>query len=78
MSILAFLGTPNVTALAVAGNPQERHNFGGEKCNLCLGFRLMKYFSILALLAVVVLAFAGCAATTESYSTGASTEGSAR
>ena len=33
----------------------------------------MKYLSILALLAVVILALGGCAETTESYSGGAAT-----
>jgi hypothetical protein len=38
----------------------------------------MKYLSILALLALVILALAGCAMTTESYGTGSGTEGSTR
>ena len=38
----------------------------------------MKYLSILALLALVILGLGGCAATTEAYGGGTGAEGSTR
>lgn len=76
MSIFAFPATPKVTVLVVPSNLAEAHNFVGEKWNLCVGFRSMKYLSILALLALVILGLGGCAATTESYGSGTGVEGS--
>ena len=75
--------------LSVPGHP-ERYGVGrcrqsaGEiqfrwrKVQPLLRLPLNEIFLDIGVAGVVVLAFAGCAATTESFSTGASTEGSAR
>src|SRR2546423_12351294 len=56
----------------------KARQFWWRKVEPLLRFRSMKYLSILALLAVVIFAFAGCAATTEAYGTGSTPEGSTR
>src|SRR5438045_1344475 len=75
---LCVLGHDESYEVARSQQSCRRRQFLWRKVNLCLGFRSMKYLSILALLAVVILALASCAATTESFGTGSTPEGSSR